>query len=83
MLAARPRGRSARFVCHGCQSRGGHTRLRPGIAIRARQEVAVTHLPHIFVAVVPEVQLVGCYDFVASAVVVVWICAENSQQINK
>lgn len=42
------------------------------------QEVAVTHLPHVFVAVVPEIQLVVCYDFVASAVVVVWICAEKS-----
>lgn len=54
------------------------------LGIWASQEVAVTHLPHVFVAVVPEVQLVICYDFVASAVVVVWICAEKPiRYINK
>lgn len=38
----------------------------------------VTHLPHVFVAVVFEVQLVGCYNFIASAIIIIWICwAQN------
>ncbi len=66
----------------------GYTRcfiaLRPGVF--AEQETradiccflfTVTHLPHFFVAVVSEIQVVCCYDFIASVVIIIWICGEQ------
>lgn len=38
--------------------------------------LTVTHLPHFFVAVVSEVQVVCCYDLIASVVIIIWICWE-------
>lgn len=48
------------------------------------RKLAVTHLSHVFVAVVSEVQFVGCYDFIASAVIVVWVCgaSRNEKHVN-
>lgn len=37
----------------------------------------VTHLPHFFIAVVSEVQVICRYDFIASVVVIIWICEES------
>lgn len=55
-----------------------------GVPAERDRKLAVTHLPHVFVAVVSEVQFVGCYDFVASAVIVVWICwaSRNEKHVN-
>ena len=39
----------------------------------------VTHLPHLFVAVVSEVQVVRCYDFIASVVIIIRICWEYKE----
>lgn len=41
----------------------------------------MTHLPHIFVAVVSEVQFVCSYDFIASAVIIIRICWESKKLI--
>lgn len=37
----------------------------------------MTHLPHFFIAVVSEVQVVCGYDFIASVVIIIWICGES------
>lgn len=36
----------------------------------------MTHLPHVFVAVVSEVQFVCRDDFIAPVVIIIWICWE-------
>lgn len=38
----------------------------------------MTHLPHVFVAVVSEVQFVCCDDFIAPVVIIIRICLEIS-----
>lgn len=43
--------------------------------------LTLTHLPHFFVAVVSEVQLVCCYDFVPSVIIIIWICWELKKYI--
>lgn len=40
----------------------------------------VTHLPHFFVAVVSKVQVVCCYDFIASVIIIIWICWKSETE---
>lgn len=66
LLLQRTRLRHWRLFCIGAPS------LRP-YRRYTRSGRTVTHLPHVFVAVVSEVQLVGCYNFIASAVIIIWV----------